>query len=150
MDAHHYECALATGKRAAELAGKLLALPMQSELDDIIGRAYQGLGRFDEAQKAFQKSISEVEELQLLVAGDAEQQEGFLEKRNLPYKNMVGLLVTAKRSSEAFQFAEREKARVLLNMMGRDRVNVSKELSSAEQDRERQLQTQISWLNTEI
>ena len=150
MRSNEYELALAASSRGVEIADYTRALPQQSEMYDVIGRVYQGLNRWEEAENAFHKSIVAVEELQELVAGDAEQQEAFLEKRNQPYKNMVGLLVARKRPDEAFQFAEREKARVLLNMMQRDRVQVSKELTDAEREGERNLQSQIAWVNTEL
>ena len=150
LSAGRLDLALKAAERGVEIATSLASLPQQAETHDLAGLVYQRLQRWDDAEKAFRQSIAAVEELQSLVAGDAEQQEAFLEDRNQPYKDLVGLLVGRGRLDEAFRIAEREKARVLLNMMQRDRVQVSKELSDNERQQERGLQSQIAWLNTEL
>jgi hypothetical protein len=52
-----------------------------------------------------------------MVAGQEQEQQIFLQERIEPYYAMIGLLQSQNKDSEALAFAERAKARVLMDVL---------------------------------
>jgi hypothetical protein len=63
---------------------------------------------------------------------------------------MVGLLINEGGPAEALTFAERAKARVLVDVLHSGRVNITKAMTSQEQEREHSLNTQLVSINTQM
>jgi CHAT domain-containing protein len=116
----------------------------------IAGRAYQALNRSQEARRAFDDAISTIESLRVQVAGGERDQQLSFERRISPYLEIVKLSVAENRVAEALAYAERAKARVLLDVLRSGRVNVSKAMTASEQERERALRGEVASLNAQI
>ena len=63
---------------------------------------------------------------------------------------MVDLLTREGRPAEALTFAERAKARVLLDVLQTGRVNVTKAMTDQEREQERKLRAELISLNTQV
>jgi CHAT domain-containing protein len=63
---------------------------------------------------------------------------------------MVDLLVAQNNPSEALSFAERAKGRVLLDVLSRGRIDITKGMTNDEVERERRLTAEMSSLNLRL
>jgi CHAT domain-containing protein len=80
-------------------------------------RALGGLGRSDEALAAAREAVRYVEELRGEL-GDSGLRSGFLEDKQAIYQHAVRLAIGAQRPDEAFDLAERSRARAFLDLLG--------------------------------
>ncbi|HEY6806757.1 MAG TPA: tetratricopeptide repeat protein [Pyrinomonadaceae bacterium] len=143
--------------QALEFAGRARALAKQFDYSheiwraqNLAGRSYRALNRLTEAHQAFEEAIAAIETLRTQVAGGAEEQQLFFEESLDPYQGIVELLVAQNEFGAALAFAERAKARVLLDVLRSGRVDVTKAMTAAEQEQERSFKTQLVSLNTQI
>ena len=114
------------------------------------GKAYQGLHESARAEKELAQSIATIEEIRLNVAGAESEQENFFEDKLEPYHRMLGVLVAAKRNREAFQFAERAKARVLVDALKNGRTQLTELMTAEERGRDRDLRIKLASLNARL
>lgn len=142
--------ALDFGERAAVLAREISDTETLREARFAAGIAYRALNQTDKARLALEEAIAIGETLRENVAGGKEEQERFFESKVSPYYAMVDLLVGQGEPAQALTFAERAKARVLVDVLQSGRVSVTKALTSGEQDQEQSLHTQLVSLNTQI
>src|SRR5215475_7882182 len=63
---------------------------------------------------------------------------------------MVELLIAQNNPEEALNYAERAKARVLLDVLSSGRVNITKAMTGEEQEQERHLNSQLVAFNSQI
>jgi CHAT domain-containing protein/Tfp pilus assembly protein PilF len=116
----------------------------------VAGRAYRALNQLTSAHQAFEEAIGAIETLRNQVAGAAQERQSFFENKLVPYQGMVELLVAQNQSGAALAYAERAKARALLDVLQSGRVNVTKAMTAAEQEREREFNNHLVSLNTQI
>ncbi len=114
------------------------------------GLAYRRLGQPDQAHQAFEEAIATIEDLRGQVAGGEEQEQVFFQDKLAPYHGMVELLVARNQLPQALSYAERAKGRALLEVLASGRVNVAKAMTSAERNREQQLQGELVSLNRQV
>src|SRR5262249_61904363 len=88
-----------------------------------IGGAFRALGQPVEARQSFLAAISTIESLRHDVAGGGQQQQSFLENKLSPWLGMIAVLVSQKEYAEALTFAEKSKARVLLDTLQAGRAS---------------------------
>src|SRR5262249_36385259 len=74
----------------------------------------------------------------------------FLESKLSPYSTMVELLIAQNNPDEALIYAERAKARALLDVLSSRRVNITKTMTGPEIEQERKLNNQLVSINTQI
>jgi CHAT domain-containing protein len=115
-----------------------------------IGHCRLGLNRPAEARRAFAEAISILEELRLHTAGGAEDLQRQFETGLNTYHGMLSLLVKENQIQEALVFAERAKARALLDAMRQGRVSVQKAMTANEQEREHRLKSELTRLNLRL
>ena len=115
-----------------------------------VGETYRALDQLTPARKAFEEAIATIETLRAQVVGGEQQQQHFFEKSLDPYHGMIELLVNQQQFSAALTYAERAKARVLLDVLHSGRLDVTKAMTAAEQDQERGFNNQLVSLNTQI
>src|SRR5262249_24052820 len=84
------------------------------------------------------------------VAGGAQQQESAFENKISPYQAMVELLIAQNRSDEALVYADRSKARALLDVVSSGRINITKAMTSQQREQERNLDNHLVSLNSQI
>ncbi|HKR96602.1 MAG TPA: tetratricopeptide repeat protein, partial [Candidatus Angelobacter sp.] len=143
--------------QALDFAGRAMVLAKQFGYSHEIWRAqnsaglsYRALNQFTAARQAFEESIATIETLRTQVVGDEREQQHFFEKSIDPYHGMIELLVDQKQFSAALGYAERAKARVLLDVLHSGRIDVTKAMTAAEQDQERGFHSQLVSLNMQI
>ena len=114
------------------------------------GKAYQGLRQMARAEKELGQSITTIEAIRQSVAGAESEQENFFENKLEPYHRMLGVLVAAKRNREAFEFAERAKARVLVDVLKNGRAQLAALMTPDERNRDRDLRIKLASLNARL
>jgi CHAT domain-containing protein/tetratricopeptide (TPR) repeat protein len=114
------------------------------------GRALLALKEPARAEQAFNEAIRSIEALREFVAGGERERQLFFAKSVGPYYTLVDLLVGQRRFAEALIYAERAKGRVLLDVIGSGRGNITKSLSAAEQSHERSLTNELFSLNAQL
>src|SRR5262249_9093427 len=127
-----YASARALAIRAADLAKQLRSPLMTYFALTLRGQCHQATRDFSEAAESFEGAIESVERMRDRVEGAEKEQQLFFEKRVSPYHEMVSMLVTQQRPEEALGFAERAKARVLLDVLRGGRMNINRSMGQAE------------------
>ena len=115
-----------------------------------VGLAHKALGRHDEARRALEESVSVIEGMRAQVAGGERERQRFFEGKLSPYNALVELSAAREDWGAAFAWAERAKARVLLDVLQRGRVNVTGAMTASERDRERRVRSDLVALNNQI
>ncbi|HKQ79398.1 MAG TPA: CHAT domain-containing protein [Blastocatellia bacterium] len=142
--------ALENASRAAELARQIGDVESLWKALLVVGGAYRALKEFPKARQAFEQSIDIIETLRANVAGRGEDRQRFFESKVSPYHALVEMLAREGRSTEALTFAERAKARALLDALQFGRANDDKVLTSQDQEQERKLRAELIMLNTQV
>jgi CHAT domain-containing protein/uncharacterized protein HemY len=145
-----YTLALQFAQRAADLATRIGAPDDASLAQTAAGKAYFALNQLDQARLSFDEAIASIETLRAQVAGGEEEQQRHFESKITPYYAMVELLVAQRNSDEALAYAERAKARVLLDVLSNGRVNITKAMTVLEQRQERQINSRLAALNSQL
>jgi CHAT domain-containing protein/Tfp pilus assembly protein PilF len=145
-----YEESLEFSARAGAVAKQIGSPQPLIEARTIEGKTYRSLNRPDQARQAFQEAIDTIETVRGQLAGNEQQQEQFFENKLSPYQSMVELLITQNKISEALAYAERAKARMLLDVLRGGRVNIAKAMTAQEQERERKFNNDLVSINNQI
>jgi CHAT domain-containing protein/uncharacterized protein HemY len=145
-----YEKALASAQRAILIAEQSRANEKLWEAKVVAGKIHLSLGNPDQAQQQFDEAVRLIEQVRSHYPVGELDSHRFFEYRISPFNEVVKLLVAQHKSAEALLYAERSKARTLLEVLQNGKVNINKEESLQEQEQERQLINQITFLNTQI
>ncbi len=114
------------------------------------GQIYQATRQPEKARQAFLAAIAAIERLRLSVAGGEQQRQAFFENKTAPYQELTELLLAQNNSAEAFRYAEKAKARALLDVLQSGKSNPAKALTAAEQVREGELSNQLTLINSQL
>ena len=114
------------------------------------GRSYRDLNQLTSARQAFEAAIAAIETLRAQVVGGEQDRSRYFSDKLSPYHAMIEFLVTQNQASEALGYAERAKARVLLDVLHSGRIDVTKAMTGAEQDQEHGFNSQLVSLNMQI
>jgi len=114
------------------------------------GACYHALNQPIPARQAYEEAINAIETIRHQVAGGELEQQRFFENKVDPYYAMVELLIEQNKLADALTYAERAKARVLLDVLHSGKVNVTKSMTETEREQERALNHQLVSLNTQI
>lgn len=145
-----YEQSLEFAERAADLARQMGLLETLWGTRLIAGAAHHALNEPDQAHQAFAESITATETLRAQVAGGEQEQQRFFESRVTPYHAMVEFLIAQNNPAEALTYAERARARVLLEVLHSGRINIDKAMTSQEREQERKLNDRLVSLNAQL
>ncbi len=145
-----YTQALQFARRAADYARQIGAPDDASQAQTAAGKAYFSLNQLDQARLSFDEAIASIETLRAQVTGGEEEQQRHFESKTSPFYAMVELLVAQRNPAEALAYAERAKARVLLDVLSNGRVNITKAMTVLEQRQERQLNRRLAALNSQL
>jgi CHAT domain-containing protein/predicted negative regulator of RcsB-dependent stress response len=144
-------------EKAMEHAGRAAAIALQIGYQEQFQRARTTQGRVHfvlnqprEARQAFDDAITSAESLRKSAPGSEREQQIFFEELVLPYHEMVSLLVAQNNPAEALVYAERAKARVLLDVLHGGRVDITKTMSEREREQENGLRAKLNSLNTQL
>jgi CHAT domain-containing protein len=142
--------ALQAAERATIIAREIGSRETLWQARENAGRAYRSLNQLAQARQALEESITTIEAMRAEVAGGEQEQQRSFERKVSPYHAMVELLAAQNQTAAAFSFAERARARALLDVLQSGRVNVTKAMTAAEQERERGFNNHLVSLNTQI
>src|SRR5262245_463504 len=145
-----YAEALPFAERAVTMARQMVA--EQSLYDALTSAGYGqlGLNHPAEARRAFGEAISIIEKLRAQAAGGVEDRQRYFEQRLDAYHGMLSLLARENEAREALVFAERAKARVLLDVLQEGRGSVQKAMTAEEREQERRLKSEMTVLNMRL
>ncbi len=146
----YYDQALDFADRASDIAKQIGSREKFWASRALAGKVHYALKQDGHSRRAFEESIATIEDLRAEVTGGEREQQHFLENKISPYHAIVNLLVAENKTSEAFAYAERTKARALLDVLHSGRVNLTKAMTAAERGRERGFKNQLVSLNTQI
>lgn len=142
--------ALEVSERAAAISQEIGAPGTYWVARSNAGFALRALGRRAEARRAFEDAVAAIEGLREHVAGAEQQRQFFFEDKVAPYQALVELLLEEGRAPEALSYAERAKARALVDVLSGGRAGVTKAMTAAELARERELGRTLSALNSRL
>jgi len=115
-----------------------------------VGRMQAALKQSAAARGSFEAAIGVVESMRVLNAGGEESESRFFADRLAPYQERIALALRGGNGADAFHFAERSKARVLLDVIRGDRMPVTKAMTDAERRHEVALRTSLTSANSEL
>ncbi len=141
--------ALDFAERAAPLARQMGSLEILWVARASAGLAHRALNQPDRARQAFEEAVAVIETMRAQVAGSEQEQQSFFASRVAPHHALVDLLARERRPVEALAFAERAKARALLDVLQTGRINITKALTREEQEQERKLRAELVALNAQ-
>jgi CHAT domain-containing protein len=138
--------ALASYQQALALAREISVPTAQSSSLAGVGRVLEQQGKSAEALDAYMQAIAIEEDIR--AAGQADEIKIGLGERSIElYQRAVGLLVRSGKHAEAFELAERGRARTFLDQLGSTRVEAKSGSAGDEAARERELR--LAWLSLE-
>jgi len=142
--------ALDFAERAGALAQRIGAFEVLWQARLTAGVAYRALKQPARARQAFDDAIHTIETMRAQVAGYEQAQQRFFESKVSPYYAMVELLAAQNQIAQALSFAERARARALLDVLRSGRINVTKTMTASEREQERGFSNRLVSLNTQI
>jgi len=112
-----YREAAAFAESAVELSRTIPAeIPVANQN---AGKAYEQLGRIDDAKRALETAVYAIESQLANVPGDEEEQQTFYQDKSGPYYDMFRVLVHMHQPEQAIEWAERSRSRSLIEYLGR-------------------------------
>jgi CHAT domain-containing protein/Tfp pilus assembly protein PilF len=141
---------LEVSRRSSILAEEVNSREALWVAQELTGRALRALGQPMEARRSFLGSIGAIESLRHDVAGGGQQQQSFLEDKLSPWLGMIELLVSQKEYAEALSFAEKSKARALLETLQASRASLRQSLSPQERQSEEEHRLRLVSLNSKL
>ncbi len=142
--------ALSSAEQATETARRLALPDVLWRTRTTTGLVHRALKRTVEARQAFDEAIAVIEALRANVAGTEHAKQQFFEDKLTPYRQMVEMLVEQNKTGEAFVYAERAKARALVEVLQGGRGKIEQAATSRETTRERELEAALVTLNAQI
>jgi tetratricopeptide (TPR) repeat protein len=144
------EPALASARAGLDLARTIGSRIVVDDGWAVYGRVLGRMGRVDDARLAFDASIDEIEQQRATVAGDEAVRSRFLADRVRPYHDVIDLLDRAGQGDLATAYADRARARALVDVLTRGRVDVSAALTPDEQREETRLEQRLAEAQRDI
>ncbi len=117
---------------------------------DVLGVALQFLDRAEEAEATLDEAIRTVEQSRDELPGDRQGAARFLAGEVDPYHHMVQLQLRNGHPDKALAYAERIKARALLDILQTGRVSISKTVSEGDRRQEAELSGSVVRANEVI
>ncbi|MDX6444406.1 MAG: hypothetical protein QOH71_1480 [Blastocatellia bacterium] len=115
-----------------------------------LGQAYSAQGKLELAKETLIRATQQLEGLREQVAGRETAAQLYFENKLASYHSLVDILVRQDKPVEALLFAERAKARVLLDVVSADRSDNSKGLTLAERNKQLELNRRIAEINERL
>ncbi len=115
-----------------------------------LGYSQLGLNRLAEARQSFTEAVSLVENMRAQTAGGAQESQRYFEAGLQAHHGLLSVLVKQNETREALTFAERAKARALLDILQQGRVRVLKAMTGEEQAEEQRLKSDLTELNRQL
>ncbi len=115
-----------------------------------LGQVYSAQGKLELAKETLIRATQQLERLREQVAGRETAAQLYFENKLASYHSLVDIFVRQDKPVEALLFAERAKARVLLDIVGSERSDISKGLTLAERNEQLRLNRRIAEINERL
>jgi CHAT domain-containing protein/tetratricopeptide (TPR) repeat protein len=145
-----YADAIDAGRESVSIAVRVGDPDSLAKALTTLGKAYRAVGTVDSARECFARAIEVVEQMRGQVVGPEQERLRFLGSRVEPYHAMADLLVEQGHPPTALEFAERARARTLIEVLQAGRLGATKAMSEEEKAREQSLYSALVSLNTQI
>lgn len=142
--------ALDLAQRAAEKARHYELLEELWPALLISARAENALGRPEQAERILREAVDVIEDLRAHAVGPESDRAAFLVSRAAPYQDLVALLADRGRSWEALTVAERDKGRVLLDVLAGGRTGIASALGERDRAEEGAREAALLAANSEL
>lgn len=156
-DMAHTYLTLGRPKEALDLANQAVALAEKTGYQSAMwqartfaAQAYRHLNQPDKAHSELDAAVAGIENLRYLVGGAEMTRQRFLEDKLGPYHEKIALLMSEGKVTDAFRYAERAKARVLLDVLRFGRFNPATRMTVKDQEEEQALLAKLRLLNREL
>jgi len=136
LAARQYPAALVIAERAAANATAHDQPDLKWRAETVKGVALRRLGRTGEARQSLGDAIRSVEALAETTIGFESLRQRFFEDKLAPYHELLAQMIDERAFGEAFELAERSKARVLTQLLAASRDDRLRGVS-ADETRER-------------
>lgn len=143
--------------QSSELAQSALRIARAAHLPKLtylatatLGQAYASQEKTDLAIETLTEAVRQLEVLREHVAGSDIEAQLFLENKVLAYQTLVDLFMAQGKPWDALVYAEKAKARVLLDVLTKDEIDLTKALSPSEAAEVQRLNRKISDLNDQV
>lgn len=142
---------------ALELANKAVESTRENgnrellwQAQSVVGQIYLAQNDCDKTREAFDAAIGTIESLRGEIVGGASENSLFFAERIKPYQQIATMLAAQNDFAEAFEYAERAKARVLLDSVRFGRNQTAAIMTAEEQADENRLRGNVNSLNAQI
>ncbi|MEK7833783.1 MAG: CHAT domain-containing protein, partial [Acidobacteriota bacterium] len=142
--------ALESGERSIALARQINSQDGLWQSLLVSGVALRGLKQPEKARQYFEEAIRISESTRTELAAGAREQAHVQESRSDAYIQMVMLMAEAGRAEDSLSFAERAKARVLLDALSAGKADISKAMTDDERRQERRLKDELTNANSRL
>ena len=143
--------------RAVTLAESAVALARSSNLPKLrylatttLGQSFAAQNKIELATQTLMLAVKQLEMMRGQVAGSEIESQLFLANKIASYHSLVDLFVKQDKPVEGLLFAERAKARVLLDVLSGGKSDFAKAITRTEQEESRRLNQKISAINDQI
>ena len=156
MKLNEFARAIECHEKALAISNKIGAIKIGWDAKSGLGQTYEKQGNYPQAIAFYKQAVDDIESTraELLLA---EQKSGFFENKILIYQRLVHLLYQLNQKQpgkhfekQAFHFAERAKARALMDLLGEADVDINDDLDSTLAAQEKQVLKNISAINTKL
>lgn len=120
------------------------------QAQSLAGQIYLAQNEYDKTRESFDAAIGTIESLRGEIVGGASENSLFFAERTMPYQLLAAMLAREDNFNEAFEYAERAKARVLLDTVKFGRNQRAAILSDEEKAEENRLRGNVSSWNAQI
>lgn len=115
-----------------------------------LGQIYLAQEKIELAKETLIRATQQLEKLREQVAGRETASQLYFENKLASYQSLVDVLVRQDKPTEALLYAERAKARVLLDVVSGNRSDISKGLTAIERNEQLRLNQKIAEINERL
>ncbi len=145
-----HDTAVQYSRMAIEFARQAGDSAMLMTALDLSGVALHSQEKHAEAEKAFLEGIQLTEQLREQLPGDRMGSVHFMNAQTSVFHHMILLQLDLKHTDAALAYAERHKARSLLDVLANGGSGITKAMDAQDQDRESALKQVLTRLNDQI
>jgi CHAT domain-containing protein/Tfp pilus assembly protein PilF len=147
---NEYEKSLNYAKRSTALAKEIGGRQQLWTALTAEGDCYRKLNSPDVARKSYEDAIDTIEDWRSLVAGGELEQQSLFSEKLSAYHGMIELMIEQNQIADAFTFAEKAKARTLLDVLHSGKVDIAKEMTTEEHLQEAKWNQDLVSLNRDL
>lgn len=147
---NNYAQALELTNRVKTRNQALASKEVTATLGELRGEIYMALNDPQQARQSFDESIAALESLRAGIASDERGQSLFFAHKLAAYHGALRLLIQQGQPLAALVYAERSKARVILDVLRNGRADIQRAMTPTEQQQESKFKETLLGLNRQL